>query len=63
MIESIEAMPFINKTLAPARPAPTDRTVPCPALPCRAVPCPALPCPLPPNTLSLKPSHGLEPAN
>ena len=38
MIESIEAVPFITKTLAPACPAPTDRTVPCRAVPCRAVP-------------------------
>eukprot|EP00966_Prymnesium_polylepis_P052422 1213923-Prymnesium_polylepis.1 len=35
---------FIAKTLAPVRPAPTDRTVPCHAVPCRAVPCRAVPC-------------------
>ena len=36
MIEAIEAVQCIDKTLAPARPAPTDRTVPCRAVPCRA---------------------------
>ena len=58
----------VHRQNAPARPPCTNRTapcraVPCRAVPCRAVPCRAVPCPLPPNTLSLKPSHGLEPAN
>eukprot|EP00966_Prymnesium_polylepis_P162519 3756216-Prymnesium_polylepis.1 len=39
MTEPIEAATFIAKTLSPARPAPTYRTLPSRPVPSRPVPC------------------------